>query len=232
MAYEVISKGEQVTLSTETGNDGTLADKTACLSDGSSATSCVEVKIGQGIRAEWSHAPAAMSSATIRIGVESIMNEGTLRVAPYTDSNSISDTNGATTGTITGGGDEDRTVTASFISDVGTTDFTFRVFENGSAAKIKTAELSVQATVATINLTGVTKDKDGVALGSVFVHLFRKVSGSGPWVWAYSDNQTSNASTGAYDFAYEDRGEEQMVVFFKDDTPHVMDCTDHVLTGS
>ncbi len=51
MAYIPLDQGDQVVLATETGDDGALTDKTGCLSDGSSATSCVEVKAAQGIRA-------------------------------------------------------------------------------------------------------------------------------------------------------------------------------------
>lgn len=231
MAFEVISKGEQVILATETGDDGTLTDKTGCLSDGSSASSCVEVKAGQGIRAEWPHVPAAMSSATIRIGVQSVMADGTNRLAPYSDFNSILDTNGVTTSNITGGGDVDTVISASFISDCGTTQFTFREFENGSGAKTKVGELNVQATIATIDLVGVTKDKDGVALGSCKCALFDVTSEGPPEVYSYVDSLTSNVTTGAYTFSYEDNSRNMMVYSEKDDTPHVFDATDNVLTG-
>lgn len=230
MVFEDISKGEQVTLATETGDDGTLTDKTPCLTDDSNGTSCVEIKAGQAIRAEWPHVPAAMTSVTLRIGVNSIMNAGTLRIAPYSDGNSIDNTNGKTTVSITGGGDYDEALAQALIDDCLTSIFTFRLFENGSGAKIKTAELDVEATIATIALSGITKDKDGVALGSCGVALFRRV-GTFPYTYEFVDKLTSNSSTGAYTFNYEDDGATYMVYAVKDDTPHVFDATDHVLQG-
>jgi len=233
MAFEVVSKGEQVTLATETGDDGAHMDVTGCLSDGSSAVSCVEVKATQGIRAEWPHSPSVMSSATIRTGVESAMTSGTLRAAPYSDFNTINNTNGATTVSISAGGDVDTAISAAFIADSLAGLFTFRLFENGSGAKIKVGELSVEATIATAVVSGVTKDFEGNVLVSCGVHLFKKISGAGPdYVFEFVDSQVSDGTTGAYSFTVDDDGSEYMVYAIKNDSPHVFDATNHVLTGA
>ncbi len=231
MAFEGISKGESVALASETGDDGALGDQTACLTDDSTGASCVEVKAGVGIRFEWPHNPGAMTSATLKIGVNSIMAAGTLRIAPYSDGNSIDNTNGKTTVSIGAGGDFDESLAQALVDDCLLTIFTLRLFENGSAAKIKVGELDVEATIATIDLTGVTKDKDGVALGSCGCNLLRRV-GSFPYTFNFVDNLTSHATTGAYTFSYEDDSGNYMVYSVKDNTPHVFDATDHVLQGA
>ena len=77
-------------------------------------------------------------------------------------------------------------------------------------------------------ISGVTKDKDGSALGSVVVSLF-KDKGSG--IYEYVDTATSHAATGAYSFTlYNDADAKFMVMGRKDDSPHVFDASDPVLT--
>jgi len=231
MVFEDISKGQQVILATETGQDGAKTGKTTCLTDDTSATSCVEVKSGQGIRAEWPHVPGAMSSVTLRIGVNSIMNAGTLRVAPYSDFDSINNTNGKTTASIDCAGtpascpgDVDESLAQALIDDCLTVIFTFRLFENGSGAKIKVGELDVEATITTITLSGVTKDDDDVIVGSVGCTTVR-MTGSFPKLATTIDRQASNATTGAYSVSYEDDGEQYRVIGEKgaesDITPEV-----------
>ena len=227
MVFEDISKGEQVALATETGDDGTLTDKTACLTDDTSATSCVEVKVGIGIRAEWPHNPGAMSAATIRIGVNSIMNEGTIRLAPYLDFNSIDNTNGITTVNITGGGDVDTTITQAFLDDCLTSDFTFRMFENGSGAKIKTGELDVEATIATIDLIAESRDDDDNIVGSTGVNLIRR-TGTFPYTYTQVDSATTHATLGTHTFSYEDDGAFYRIFYLKELSPDEWDMSAEV----
>lgn len=229
MAFVDIDKGEQNT-GGETADDGTLVDKTTCLTDDSSATSCVEVKAGVSIRFESNHVPAAMSAVTVRIGVESIMAAGTLTFSAYTDFNTITTTAQVTTVSITGGGDVDTVITQALLDEIGTSIFTLRLREAASGAKIKTGELDIEFTVATIALSGVTKDKDGAALGSCAVALFRR-TGTFPYSYEFVEALTSNVTTGAYTFNYEDDGANYMVYSMKEDTPHVFDAGDNVLQG-
>ena len=214
MAFVSVDKVDQVVLATETGDDGTLTDKTPCMTDDSSSTSCIEIKAAQAARVEVDRAAEALSSVTIRIGVESVMTSGTLRVAPYTDSNSISDTNGATTGTISGGGNEDRTVTANFITDAeqGNGQFIFRVFENGSGAKIKTGEIDIEMTVATVVVAGISKDDDDAIVVSCSCQLWKKISAT---ELKFVEEQTSDGTTGAYSFSVDDDSSTFRVLFEK-----------------
>lgn len=214
MVFEVCSRADEVILSSETGSDGTLTDETSCMSDGSLGTSCVEVKAAQGLRIEWPHTPGAMSSVTIRIGINSTMADGTNRLAPYDTSSTIDNTNGVTTVSLTDSGtpkDVDTSISAAFVSDCLTTEFTYRQFENGSGAKTKTAEAEVEATIATIALTGVTKDDDDVIDDLMPLTLLRRVGGSAPFTWVTIDTLTSTVTTGAYTFNYEDDGSEYRV---------------------
>ncbi len=77
-------------------------------------------------------------------------------------------------------------------------------------------------------LEGVTYDKDEVILGSVDCYLWKDNQDD---TITFVDHVVSNAVTGAYTFpAIVDNDSQYFVVFIKDDTPHVFDVTDHVLT--
>lgn len=82
--------------------------------------------------------------------------------------------------------------------------------------------------IPTYKLDGVTYDKDAVALGSVECYLY-KDNGDNTLTWlAY---QLSHSTTGVYSFTgLPDNDSAYLVVFFKDDSPTVMDVTDHDLT--
>lgn len=78
----------------------------------------------------------------------------------------------------------------------------------------------------TYKLDGITKDKDGVALGSCLCFLV-KDNGDNTFTWL--DYQLSNGS-GVYSFTgISDNDAAYQVIAWKDDTPHVFDVTDHVL---
>jgi len=79
----------------------------------------------------------------------------------------------------------------------------------------------------TFKLEGYTKDKNGSVLGSCKCFLFKDNLDN---TLTYVGYTLSNASTGAYSFTgIEDGLAQYLVVAWKDDTPHVFDCTDHVL---
>jgi len=104
----------------------------------------------------------------------------------------------------------------------------FSTTNNGYAVQSTSWVINPAETTATIS--GITKDKDGTALGSCKTALFKRIaSGNVQFV----EEVTSNASTGAYSFTLTNDVEAKFFVYsFKDDTPHVMDATDHVLTPS
>jgi hypothetical protein len=81
--------------------------------------------------------------------------------------------------------------------------------------------------ITAYTVAGVTKDKDGDALGSCIVVLFKD---SGTNAWKQIATQTSNAGTGAYSFTVYDNAAKYMVVSYKSGSPNVMDVTDYVLT--
>jgi len=109
-------------------------------------------------------------------------------------------------------------------------EYEFRIVETGTSNVYATLAGTV-ITVTVGDLTGITKDNDGVALGSCFVALFKKTEGGGPpHDYVFVSSQTSNASTGAYTFSNQPIAREYFVYSIKEDTPHVFDATDDVLT--
>lgn len=74
-------------------------------------------------------------------------------------------------------------------------------------------------------ITGITKDSAGVALGSCTVNLLKDLGGSLSFV-----AQTTSDGSGNYTFgSMKDNAASYIVVAWKDGSPHVFDCTDHVL---
>ena len=85
----------------------------------------------------------------------------------------------------------------------------------------------LEGAATTYHLTGVTKDDDGSVLGSCECFLLRDNGDNTLTFLAY---QVSNASTGVYDFTGLTSDSANLIVYaVKDNTPHVFDCTDHVL---
>lgn len=79
----------------------------------------------------------------------------------------------------------------------------------------------------TYELTGITYDKTGSALGSVECYLFKDNLDN---TLTFIDYVLSNVSTGAFAFTgLPDDDAQYLVVGWKDDSPHVFDVTDHVL---
>jgi hypothetical protein len=84
---------------------------------------------------------------------------------------------------------------------------------------------------STATISGVTKDKDGSALGSCETYLMKE-NAAGDEVM-FVAKTTSHVSTGAYSFTVVNDTDALFFVYsFKDDSPHVFDVTDHVLTPS
>lgn len=81
--------------------------------------------------------------------------------------------------------------------------------------------------VTDYTLSGATKDKDGNALGSCTVELWKETAGGDI---RFIASTTSHASTGAYSFTVpNDTDAKFRTLAYKDDTPHVFDVTDRVL---
>ena len=81
--------------------------------------------------------------------------------------------------------------------------------------------------VMTHKLEGISKDKDGDALGSCLCFLCKDNQNNSCSYIAYV---LSNSVTGAYSFTgITDSDPQYFVISWKDDSPHVFDVTDHVL---
>ncbi len=80
----------------------------------------------------------------------------------------------------------------------------------------------------TYEISGITKDKDGVALGSCLCFLCKD---NGDNTIDFIEYQLSNASTGAYAFTgLIDDDSAYLVIAWKDLATHVFDVTDFILT--
>jgi len=79
-----------------------------------------------------------------------------------------------------------------------------------------------------LTISGITKDKDGTALVSCQVILIKRIGDND---YRFVEEKTSSGSDGTYSFTITNDSDAKFFVYsFKDDTPHVMDATDHVLT--
>ena len=194
------------------GDDSGLVDATACYSDASCGTSCQEVKVDEKqIKFEKDSAVANMTDLTLRVCVESIMTAGDNSFLAYTDSNSVTNTNKETFGSNLSTGDNDFVCAQAFIDEIGTTNLSVRFVSDIDGSKNKIGEMSLEYTVPLIDIDGITKDDDDNVVVSRGVVLFRRSGGSSPFTWTQIDSQTSNGTTGAYSFSYEDDGSEYRV---------------------
>ena len=87
--------------------------------------------------------------------------------------------------------------------------------------------LRIQPSNAAYSLAGITKDADGVALGSCDVFLCKD---NGDNTASFVDYQVSHVTTGAYSFAaISDNDAAYFCIAYKSGSPVRMDATDHVL---
>ena len=105
--------------------------------------------------------------------------------------------------------------------------YEFELYEITNGTSIGTCGSTLTTAAAVYKIEGVTKDNDGVALGSCKCFLLYDNLDQ---TFNFLEYQLSNASTGAYSFTgltlYLYR---YSVVSWKDDTPHVMDVTSRYL---
>lgn len=104
-----------------------------------------------------------------------------------------------------------------FLTDADTTSSATRILQ-----------FVIEPIISNLTLSGVTKDKDGAALGSCDVFLLKEMSGGNDFKQV--GNTTSNVSTGAYSFTVPNDSDARfLVIARKADSPHVFDVTDWVL---
>ena len=198
-----IASVELVALTNRTADDGALTDKTSCLTDGNTETNCEELTAGtEGLRIQFSIPNSAVATMTIKFWDQDAMDTGNVSVIPYTDANSVDDSNEVVTALVKGA-DCDFVLDASFRGDLGVLgDGTFAirfVAADGSSAKPKAAEVEYEMTWNTAPLSGYTYDNGGSVLGSQVVQAYGVIS-TGPLVLTDDpfDSDTSNAVTGVY----------------------------------
>ena len=211
MVFIVGSLVQSVIITSNTGDDGALGNLTSCMGDASCAVSCYEVKQStNAVKFEKDSVAVNMTSVTMRVCVQSIMTAGTNTFYAYTDANSVTATNHQEYGGNLSTGDNDLALSAAFVDEILTTNFTVRLIsEFGS--KNKVGEMSVQYTIPLSDLDGITKDDDDNIVTSRGCVLMRRSGGSSPYTWTQIDSTTSNGTTGAYSFSYEDDGSEYRV---------------------
>jgi len=82
---------------------------------------------------------------------------------------------------------------------------------------------------STYKIEGVTKNKDGNILSECDCFLFKLNTDEDNATYINYDKSDAN---GNYSFTgLDDNDTKYFVIAWKDNTPHVFDCTDHVLTG-
>lgn len=211
MVFVFGTQMDLVTFSSNSADDGTVTDATSGFSN--CGTSTQEVKIDEkGCKFEKDSAAAAMSSVTFRLCVESIMTAGDNSLYAYTDGNSVTTTANETFGSDLSAGDNDYSIAQAFLDEITVSSgfFTLRVVSvDGSKNKIGSME--IEYTIPLIDIDGITKDDDDNLVTSRGVVLFRRTGGSSPYTWTQIDSATSNGTTGAYQFSYEDDGSEYRV---------------------
>jgi len=211
------------------GADGSLIDLTTCFTDDVEDASCLEIKIGQGAKFESNHIPGAMSSVTLRLISESIMEGGELRLDPYDTATEVLTTNGIDTATWTGAQTIDTAIGSSMLGDMASDKFRVRAYDDGTvnAPKIKMAECDIEFTVALIDLIAESRDDDDNLVVSCGVNLFRR-TGSFPYTYTQTDSGTTNGTTGLLTFQYEDDSAFYRIFYMKELTPDQWDMSDEV----
>lgn len=126
----------------------------------------------------------------------------------------------------TGGGNNGCNCSTAVREYSGTSDDpgTFTLSES---ERWRCSTLVVRPAALLYKLEGVTKDKDGAVLSACDCHLFKLNATEDDADWQAFDESDGS---GNYSFTgLTDNDAKYYVVAWRDDTPHVMDATDHVL---
>lgn len=157
---------------------------------------------------------AGDNCADFRIGVDSV-EEGA-QILAYTDSSIITQ----------------RMLLARVKTGLSAASHTFaaRWIDVNATSDLDTSRtrtfFAIEFTQVAYKLEGITYNKDGDVLVSVDCYLY-KDNGS---TLSFVSHVVSDGATGAYSFTgISDNDAAYLVVFEKDDSPHVFDVTDHVL---
>jgi len=201
MAYDIIgiSAVEAWTAASEYADDGALdATITACMTNGTTGTSCDELKEGTiNLKVHIGYAPASIISMDVRIYLQEAMTTGDQALVPYTDSNSVSSSN-AVIVDYSSIGWKEHVTDGAFLAELGDLggSCAVRLAATGGA-KSKISEVNIDITIYTLTLAGITRDVAGDALVSCEYNIYGR-SGMAPETWNLVESGTSNGSTGAY----------------------------------
>jgi len=232
MAFEntQIALVEIVDLANRTADDGGLEDMTACFTNSDTETSCEELTAGtEGLRVQFDIPISAVTALTIRFWDDGAMDAGFMSVIPYSDVNSVDDTNEIEVD-LNVGGETDFVLDANFMGDLGDADgagnFAIRIVAGVALdPKPKASEVEYEITWNTAPYERVTYDNDGEILGSQIVQAYKVVS-TNPLVKAATpfDSDTSNAVTG--EFSLDLYAGDWVLIAFDDANPDKMDISD------
>lgn len=224
MAFGVdgIAAVETWTAASYAADDGSLdVDVTVCMLNGTVAEDCDEWKEGTiNGKIFIDHAPASILTLKIRFYLNSIMAAGDSSVLPYTDTDSVDNTNEVISAYDSAGQWVEHDLSAALIAQLADLGSQCALrWASNDAAKSKIGEVNIDITVFTFTFAGVTRDKDEAVLGSVEYTIFKR-TGMAPEVWVVNKSGTSNGSgvyteelaTGTY-----------RIVAVKDVEPQVMD---------
>ena len=115
-----------------------------------------------------------------------------------------------------------------FINALDEKQYEFQLYSVTASIALGAFTPKITTIALTYKIDGITKDKDGTALGSCHTFLVKDNLDD---TYTYKAYQLSNSSTGAYSFTgLVDNDANYQVIAWKDDTPHVFDVTDHILT--
>jgi hypothetical protein len=89
--------------------------------------------------------------------------------------------------------------------------------------------IEIQQLQTVYQIQGITRDKNGTVLGNCDVFLCRD---NGNNTATFLAHTTSDANNGVYNFEGGYGTANHFVIAWKDDSPHIFDCTDHVLQGN
>lgn len=239
MAYSVdlIASVTNATHSAGRTNDdiANSVDTTSCHTNGTVGESCDEFKDAESMKIGLDVSGGQIENGSkVQVYCNDVMSAGDVYLLPYSDANSVIGTNELGPETIGAGAYDEFTLDQNFIDDLAAPDgngYVYVRYASDGTAKSKTGEVQADLIVTLDTLAGITKDNAGDVLVSCYVACFQKVEGGGPpheYVWVAST--TSHGTTGAYSFSVAPSG-EFFVYAIKEDTPHVFDVTDDVLTG-
>ncbi|TDI73858.1 MAG: hypothetical protein E2O82_05085 [Betaproteobacteria bacterium] len=236
MAFDVANIDSVVawTAASKYADDGSLDfDSTGCMTNGTLAEQCDEFKEGTiNAKVTMDIDPAALITLSVRFYLDSVMQAGDNAVLPYTDIDSVDNTNENVQAYDTGGQwIEHNNLGAAFIAQLGDLSgkCAVRLAATGTGsgnAKSKIGEVNINFTIKTFTVAGVTRDKDEAVLVSMEYQIF-KITGLAPETWSLAASGISNGTTGAYT---EELGRATYRgVVVKDVTPQVMDVNPPII---